>query len=356
MKKKIRIEVIAIIIWAAILVIAGIVAAAYFLNRDTGTNTTSNTTSNVVYIAAIDTQLYDEPSSTSNVIAQIPKSSGVEFIEVATNGFFKVRYNSLEGYVNGDYIIDQLTYDSQKENMYIVNTADSATMYANATTSSSTVTTVPLGTTVSVYTNCDENGFKKIDYNGSNGFVEAIYLSTDYSLVEKQQEINAAKAKEEAERQRIASLPQGSSDTVVKYSMWVYNVQNSIYLRTHPSESADIITTIPVGTQVGYITNYGGTWYKISYNGTMGYSKAVYLTTSNPNRVYYNPPSSSYRIVANVNVSAYLRRNPTSDVSSSNVICEVPLGTRVEYLGTYGSYQKVRYNGMTGYIASQYLR
>ena len=236
--------------------------------------------------------------------------------------------------------------------MYIVNVQDNATLYASPETSSGSVALIPLGSIVSVHDNSDQNGFKKVDYNGSTGFVEARYVSNDYSLVQKQQELNASAVAQEQERQRQASLPPGSNATDVKYAMWVCNVENAIYLRTHPSEEAGIITTIPVGTEVYYIDSCGPDWCKISYNGQMGYSKSKYLTASQP----YVSSYSSYMTVTGVNVSAYLRRRPDSDTSSSNIICEVPLGAKVYYVDTVGEYRKVRYNGSTGYILSKYLR
>lgn len=61
--------------------------------------------------------------------------------------------------------------------------------------------------------------------------------------------------------------------------MTVVNVKHSIYLRSTPSEASDsnIITEIPLGATVTYLGTPNSTFYKISYGGTVGYSKQIYL-------------------------------------------------------------------------------
>jgi len=191
----------------------------------------------------------------------------------------------------------------------------------------------------------------KVEYNGSTGYVDSFALTEDYNVVTAQiaQKNQLAAAATPAPAPK--SLPAGSNATAVQYSMYVFNVENAIYLRTAPADEADIIMTIPLGAQVGYIDTVGS-WYKISYNGKMGYSKAKYLTTSAPKP---RASSSSTRTISGVEHSVYLRKSPTEDTSSANVILEIPKGATVEYLGSSGNYGQVRYGGYVGYVLSKYL-
>lgn len=144
-------------------------------------------------------------------------------------------------------------------------------------------------------------------------------------------------------------LPSGSSKTTVIGSMWVCNVKNSIYLRTNPSDNAGIITTIPLDAEVGYIDTVGS-WCKISYGGSIGYSKSQYLTSSAPrNRI------DVYGTITGVAHSVYLRQNATADESPSNIICEIPVGASVFVYRNYGNYVEVSYDGYVGYITSKYV-
>lgn len=188
---------------------------------------------------------------------------------------------------------------------------------------------IPLGTQVSFIENTDAI-FAKIKYNGQEGYVKREYLSA-------------------TQPQPKASASSG--DTTVKYSMYVVNVKNSIYLRKEPVEnSSNIICEIPLGSEVGFVERTNGTFMKIYYQGKYGYSKAEYLSTSPP----YSG-GSVYMTVCNVKTSIYLRKQPVED--SSNIICEIPVNSTVEFLGNAnGTFYKIRWNGKEGYAKSEYLR
>ena len=188
---------------------------------------------------------------------------------------------------------------------------------------------IPLGTQVSFIENTDAI-FAKIKYNGQEGYVKREYLSA-------------------TQPQPKASASSG--DTTVKYSMYVVNVKNSIYLRKEPVEnSSNIICEIPLGSEVGFVERANGTFMKIYYQGKYGYSKAEYLSTSPP----YSG-GSVYMTVCNVKTSIYLRKQPVEN--SSNIICEIPVNSTVEFLGNAnGTFYKIRWNGKEGYAKSEYLR
>ena len=366
--KKISTEAVICIILGVMVLFLGAAAAVIFAFGGIGSGNKDNTniiTSGIQYSTAIDTEIYEKPSSQSAVLAKVSKGVKVSFISYADDGYYKVKADDITGYVKGDYIVDDVLLSQQEEaqkvNMYIVNVDTSAKMYAEASSASATLADIEFGTQVRVFANTEGNGMRKVEYNGTTGYVEQQCLTEDYNIVQNQQNLKQkeldAKQKAEMEAARRASLPPGSSAVEPKYPMYVCNVQNAIYLRTHPSEYGDIITTIPVNTQVYYIDTCEGSWYKISYNGKMGYSKAQYLTRIAPSvsQPYNTGTVVNYRTITGVDKSAYLRRNATSDTGASNIICEVPKGTRVEYLGTYGEYGKVRYNGATGYVLLKYL-
>ena len=86
--------------------------------------------------------------------------------------------------------------------------------------------------------------------------------------------------------QNVPSYNVSSNTTVVSY-MYVANVKYSIYLRSLPEENdSNIITEIPLGTQVGFIENADSVFAKINYNGRIGYSKREYLSSVSPNAGY----------------------------------------------------------------------
>ena len=61
-------------------------------------------------------------------------------------------------------------------------------------------------------------------------------------------------------------------------TMYIANVENSVYFRSEPKEAdSNIMTTIPVGTAVSFLQNEGATFAKIKYNGQTGYVKSDVL-------------------------------------------------------------------------------
>jgi hypothetical protein len=186
--------------------------------------------------------------------------------------------------------------------------------------------------------------FSKIKYGGQEGFVMTKYLTEDANIAIQQAGNKNAKPAEPVQHAT------GSSDVSVKFTMYVFNVQNSIYLRKYAEENSENICTIPWGEPVGYIEDVTNGFYKIKYKGQIGYAKAEYLTSTDPH--VYTGGNPIYHI-SGVQNSVYLRKTPSEP---AEYICEIPVGAAVEYLGSYNGYDKVNYNGMVGYVTSAYVR
>ena len=69
-----------------------------------------------------------------------------------------------------------------------------------------------------------------------------------------------------------------ASTNTIKKTMCVVRCNEFITLRSSPSTSASEITKIPLGSSVGYIEEAGNDFYKIQYNGNIGYALASYLS------------------------------------------------------------------------------
>lgn len=229
--------------------------------------------------------------------------------------------------------------DSKKEAgeiRYITNCDDSAYIRSEPKDSSDNIiATADYGEKVIFLKNIN-NKFAKVKYDGETGYVERANLSSS-KPASKKKETNGS-----------------TSDNTIKKYMYVANVKNSIYLRSEPKEEqSNILFTIPLGEQVGYIETANGAFSKISYNGTIGYAKTCYLSDSAP----YSAQTygSSYMTVCNVKYAIYLRSQPYEN--SDNIICEIPVGSTVEFLeNANGTFYKISWNGNVGYAKSIYLR
>ena len=134
--------------------------------------------------------------------------------------------------------------------------------------------------------------------------------------------------------------------------MYVVNCNESITLRPSDNVNSGEITQIPLGASVEYLGQANNGFYKIRYNGSVGYSLSQYLSTSRqPQKTA--PTTQTLRVV-NCNESITLR--PSDNVNSGE-ITQIPLGATVEYLGqARNGFYRVRYNGAEGYALSQYLK
>ena len=187
---------------------------------------------------------------------------------------------------------------------------------------------IPLGTEVTFISNQDAI-FAKIAYQGKEGYVKREYLSS--------------------------TPPTNTEENTVQYIVYVGNVNYAIYLRSTPSDSSNdnIICEIPLGTPVGFIGQTNQTFSKIHYQGKVGYAKTEYLIWDAPAN---NIDGDRTAIVSGVAHSIYLRRT-ASDASLDNVICEIPVGSRVLFIESYDqTWVYISWDGMVGYAKREYLR
>lgn len=101
------------------------------------------------------------------------------------------------------------------------------------------------------YIEPSSNGYYKVNYNGRTGYVLAAYL--------------------------IDEQPPPKAQTRFDL-MRVVNCDEWISLREWADADAEVILTIPLGKEVEYIGDAGNGFYKIRYQGSVGYADSYYLT------------------------------------------------------------------------------
>ena len=121
-------------------------------------------------------RLRDSASTNGTILATAPKGETVIILEDAGNNWYKVDYDSVQGYMSGEYLT-------------IAQKADVAIGYGQVSTDGAVlnvrsgpgtgyakVTTLSNGTVVQI-TGID-NGWYKITYNGTSGYVSSDYMIT----------------------------------------------------------------------------------------------------------------------------------------------------------------------------------
>lgn len=132
--------------------------------------------------------------------------------------------------------------------------------------------------------------------------------------------------------------------------MQVVNCKEWVSLREEPSTSSDWIVRVPLGDVVDAL-NYEGDFMFCTYHGESGYILAANLS-SNVSPVGAGAQEGSYRKIVNCNSCVTLRREPST---SAYELDSVPLGAVVQAYDEVGSFTRCFYDGMTGYILTEYL-
>lgn len=273
----------------------------------------------------------EEPNDTSIILISLSPGAAVTYHKDANDIYASITFTNSDGVYEG-YVEKALLSVTQPKSlevatMYVANVKHSIYFRsAPVEQDSNIITEILLATPVSFIENTDAV-FAKVSYNGQEGYVKREYLSPTPPQIFSAQ----------------------SGNTTISGYRYVSNVKDSIYLRSAPYEnSGNIICTIPLGTQVGFIEYADSTFSKISYNGTIGYAKSEYLS-------YGSVKAYDTMTVCNVAHSIYLRSTPKEE--SGNIICEIPVGSTVSYIENANStFYKISWNGYVGYSKKEYLR
>ena len=138
-------------------------------------------------------------------------------------------------------------------------------------------------------------------------------------------------------------------------TLYVVNCNESITLRVSDSTNSKEIKQIPLGAAVSFMENAANGFYKVSYNGSIGYALASYLSVD-PYDHYVAPTKASTvwsGKVVRCNEYITLRRTPST---KGEEITKIPLGAIVTvYSGADNGFYYIDYDGFEGYALAGYI-
>ena len=330
-------------------------------------------------------------TSSSTVIGTIPKGATIQLIGKSTkySNWFYVEYNGKQGFVEGTYLTSGSSSSGDDEES---SSGSSYTRYVTVNlhlrssakiTSSNIITTLAKGTKVTVLGKSGDNWYYVETSSGRKGYVAAGYLSSSSSSSSSGTNkttavaVNLRSSAKVTDGNIILTVPAGRTVTVLgstgnwykvryngrtgymKSGYFTDETSSSSYVTektsanlrlrstTSTSSSSNIITTIPKGASVKVYKEVSGGWYYVAYGSRKGYVKAGYFASDSGTS---SSSGTSGKTTANVRL-----RSSRSTSSSSNIILVIPSGRTVTILGESGGWYKVRYNGQTGYVSSDYV-
>lgn len=215
----------------------------------------------------------------------------------------------------------------------------------------------------------------KVNYNGKTGFCASKYLS-EPTTYEKQSESNKIEeVKKDTPSKAVESKPTEPKKVTEENKPVLTNIKRAsvkanggLWLHsTKDSYASSRITIMSNGEKVD-ILDESGSWYKVNYNGTMGWCSSHFLSnptvisqSSQSKAVEENKTVEMNKLVTSTVKIAYIKANgglwlhSTKDSSASSRISIMNKGSKVRVLEESGSWFKVDHNGNTGWCSSEFL-
>ncbi|MGG7155294.1 SH3 domain-containing protein [Clostridium perfringens] len=329
---------------------------------------------NVGLISANQLNVRTSPNENGQVIGTLHKNDKVNVLDKSIDGWYKIDFNGRRAYVSSKYV-NLISYKNNEVKTEIkkepiegtgkVNINTALNVRQASTTNSRIIGSLKGGEKVNIIS--ESNGFYKIEFNNSYGYVYSKYISKDGDSekvqVVKQEEVKKEKVDES--KKEAKATPKAEPVVLAVRSLnktGIVNVSSSLNVRNEASTSSKVIGSLSGNTKVTIIGEEGA-FYKIEYKGSHGYVAKEYVKdvteSNNSNQGTQTPekpstPENTEKTgVVNVSSSLNVREGAST---SSKVIGSLSGNTKVTIVGEEGAFYKIEYKGSHGYVAKEYVK
>ncbi|MBI6077001.1 SH3 domain-containing protein [Clostridium perfringens] len=329
---------------------------------------------NVGLISANQLNVRTSPNENGQVIGTLYKNNNVNVLDKSIDGWYKIDFNGRRAYVSSKYV-NLISYKNNEvktevkkdpiEGIGKVNINTALNVRQASTTNSRIIGSLKGGEKVNIIN--ESNGFYKIEFNNSYGYVYSKYISKDgggeKAQVVKQEEVKKEKVDES--KKEAKATPKAEPVVLAVRSLnktGIVNVSSSLNVREGASTSSKVIGSLSGNTKVT-IVGEEGAFYKIEYKGSHGYVAKEYVkdvtesNNSNQGTQTSEKPSTpeSTEKTGIVNVSSSLNVRSSAS-TSSKVIGSLSGNTKVTIVGEEGAFYKIEYKDSHGYVAKEYVK
>lgn len=208
-----------------------------------------------------------------------------------------------------------------------VITATSLRLREEPSTEAATIMLLEKGASVSVHEQLD--GWYKVIYNGTTGYVSGDYLT--FTANSEDTAVNTDVPNTDAE---TAAVTEYTHATIGG---------SAVNFRAEPSTEAAIITRLEKDTEIELVAVEDG-WCKVVYDGQTGYISADYVAVNGV------AVQGAQGIVNGSHVN--VRSGPSTEY---DVVTRLSTGTIVDLSARVGDWYAIRYDDVTGYISADYV-
>ena len=329
---------------------------------------------NVGLISANQLNVRTSPNENGQVIGTLYKNNNVNVLDKSIDGWYKIDFNGRRAYVSSKYV-NLILYKNNEVKTEVkkepiegtgkVNINTALNVRQASTTNSRIIGSLKGGEKVNIIS--ESNGFYKIEFNNSYGYVYSKYISKDGDSekvqVVKQEEVKKEKVDES--KKEAKATPKAEPVVLAVRSLnktGIVNVSSSLNVRSSASTSSKVIGSLSGNTKVT-IVGEEGAFYKIEYKGSHGYVAKEYVKdvteSNNSNQGTQTPekpstPETTKKTgIVNVSSSLNVREGAST---SSKVIGSLSGNTKVTIVGEEGAFYKIEYKGSHGYVAKEYVK
>ena len=329
---------------------------------------------NVGLISANQLNVRTSPNENGQVIGTLHKNDKVNVLDKSIDGWYKIDFNGRRAYVSSKYV-NLISYKNNEVKTEVkkepiegtgkVNINTALNVRQASTTNSRIIGSLKGGEKVNIIS--ESNGFYKIEFNNSYGYVYSKYISKDGDSekvqVVKQEEVKKEKVDES--KKEAKATPKAEPVVLAVRSLnktGIVNVSSSLNVRSSASTSSKVIGSLSGNSKVT-IVGEEGAFYKIEYKGSHGYVAKEYVKdvteSNNSNQGTQTPekpstPETTKKTgIVNVSSSLNVREGAST---SSKVIGSLSGNTKVTIVGEEGAFYKIEYKGSHGYVAKEYIK
>ena len=322
---------------------------------------------NVGLISANQLNVRTSPNENGQVIGTLHKNDKISVLDKSIDGWYKIDFNGRRAYVSSKYV-NLISYKNNEVKKEVkkepieetgkVNITTALNVRQAATSNSRIVGSLKGGEKVNIIS--ESNGFYKIEFNNSYGYVYSKYISKDG----KSENVQAVKQEEVKKEAKVT--PKAAPVVLAARSFnktGIVNVSSSLNVRSGASTSSKVIGSLSGNSKVT-ILGEEGAFYKIEYKGSHGYVAKEYIkdvtgsnnsnqgTTTTPEKPS-TPETTQKTGIVNVSSSLNVRSGAST---SSKVIGSLSGNSKVTILGEEGAFYKIEYKGSHGYVAKEYIK
>ena len=306
---------------------------------DTGTATpTPTSTATLKGTTTTSVNLRAQANTTSSILLVVPQNATVTILDTnAASGWYQVQYSGKTGYLMGKYITlvtasptatatptatvkptpTPTATPTATPATVTAKTDKTASLRKSTSTSSTKLTSIAAGKTLTVLAVPTNTSWLKVKYGSKTGYVLNSYVTVGGSTHYRAGMVTAA----------------------------------SLNIRKSASTTAAIVKTVNLNNVLvvmGKTTAGGKTWYKVKMGSTTGYAVSSYIRTAGTPVLLPGTVTAKTIKTTSLRTSASTSSTKLASISSGKSLTVTSVPTNTSWL-------KVTYSGKSGYVLKSYV-